>query len=224
MTEAKTYLNEEDFRKGTLETVVPSLKALDREMGADAWIVTFAPIRIIAAGGFLSVSYLKNRDSTGDIDYLLDPEVSDNDDLQSSLHQTIRTVARKMDYNHKWINEDMAIFVTKRSRETLFEQAAKQGITLFRGNNLEILAAPLEWALERKLRRIHAADRGRKTECDVVDALALLRELRVRNAGPLDEEEVRKMNVNGFDVLPGCETMQRVRREYRFMYNEEIFS
>lgn len=80
------------------------------------------------------------------------------------------------------------------------------------------LAAPLEWALERKLRRIHAADRGRKAEYDMVDAIALLKELRVRNKGPLDEESIRTMNMNGFDVLPDHETMRRVAREYRHKY------
>lgn len=52
----------------------------------------------------------------------------------------------------------------------------------------------------------------------MVDAIALLKELRVRNKGPLDEESIRTMNMNGFDVLPDHETMRRVAREYRHKY------
>lgn len=117
----------------------------------------------------------------------------------------------------------MAIFVTKKTRETLFEQAEKQGITLFKGENLEILAAPIEWALERKLRRIHAANRDRKTEQDIADAIALLKHLRAQNNGPLDPDSIVAMNINGFDVIPDYGTMQRVADSYRRKYNEEIF-
>ncbi|RAK77238.1 uncharacterized protein BO72DRAFT_107781 [Aspergillus fijiensis CBS 313.89] len=199
------------------------LTALDREVGSDEFIVAFAPIRPIAAGGFLAVTYLRSRESTGDIDYLRDLEFAGDQHIQVPLQKAIRSVARQKGFTNKWINEDMAIFVTKKARQTLFEEAEKQNIVLFSGENLEVLAAPLEWALERKLRRIHAADRGRKAECDMEDALALLKALKLRNKGPLDQESVRRMNMNGFDVLPSYETMQRVSREYQQKYNEDIF-
>ena len=37
-------------------------------MGENPWLIAFAPIRLITAGGFVAVSYLKNRESTGDLD------------------------------------------------------------------------------------------------------------------------------------------------------------
>jgi hypothetical protein len=192
-------------------------------MSSNDWINAFAPIRIISAGGFLAVTYLKNRQSTGDIDYLIDPEFAEDKDIKGPLQTAINAVAHQLKYEDKWINEDMAIFVTKKTRQTLFKQAEKQGIMLFKGKSLEILAAPLEWALERKIRRIYAAERGRKIENDLTDAVALLRELRARNRGPLDGKYIQRLNMNGFDVLPDHETMQRVAREYRLKYNEDIF-
>jgi hypothetical protein len=33
------------------------------------------PIRLIAVGGFIAVTYLRNRDITGDINYILDPTI-----------------------------------------------------------------------------------------------------------------------------------------------------
>lgn len=204
-----------------------NLKALRHsinEMGRNVWLAAFAPIRLITAGGFLAVSYLKNRDSTGDLDYLLDPEFAGDANIQHALHDAIRSVAYRLKYNDEWINEAMAIFVTKKTRETLFEQAEKQGITLFKGENLEILAAPIEWALERKLRRIYAANRDRKAELDMADTISLLKHLRVRNNGPLNSESIRTMNMNGFDVSPDHRIMQRVADAYRRKYNEEIFT
>ncbi|PYI28869.1 hypothetical protein BP00DRAFT_427980 [Aspergillus indologenus CBS 114.80] len=211
----KRYLDEKDFREG--------LAALDKELGANDFIVAFAPIRIIAAGGFLAVSYLRNRESTGDIDFLMEPEFAEDKDIQLPLQEAIRAVAVRHSFNLEWINEDMAVFVTRNTRQALFAQAEKQNITLFKGENLEVLAAPLEWALERKLRRIQSGRRDHKGDFDMLDALALLRELRVRNRGPLDEESIRTMNMNGFDVLPTHETMQRIGREYRAKYGEDVF-
>ncbi|KAJ5091892.1 hypothetical protein NUU61_006762 [Penicillium alfredii] len=215
MSAQKKYLNAKDFEDG--------LAALDTAMGQDVWLAAFAPIRIITAGGFLAVSYLKNRDSTGDIDYLIDPEFVGDKEVQDALHKAILSVARQLQYNNEWINEAMAIFVTKTARQQLFQEAEKQGIVLFKGENLEVLAAPIEWALERKLRRIHAADRDRKAELDMVDAVAFLKHLREQNNGPLDLESIRTMNVNRFDLLPDHRTMQQVADAYRQEHNEEIF-
>ncbi|KAJ5195219.1 uncharacterized protein N7498_008657 [Penicillium cinerascens] len=215
MTERKEYLNGKDFQEG--------LKALDAEMGRNPWLIAFAPIRIITAGGFLAVSYLKSRESTGDIDYLIDPEFAGDNEIKTALRTAVSSVASQLRYNEQWINEDIAIFVTGNARKRLFAEAERQGIILFKGENLEILAAPLEWALERKLRRIHAADRDRKAEYDMTDALALLKYLRERNRGPLDGESIRTMNINGFDVIPDRSTMELVAHAYRRQYNEDVF-
>jgi hypothetical protein len=237
MSEEKKYLNAKDFEEGRLfrasltspgrlkdANYTPTgLAALDDEMGRSMWLAAFAPIRLITAGGFLAVSYLKNRDSTGDIDYLIDPEFVGDKEIQNALKDAVRSVAEQLHYNYEWINEAMAIFVTKETRRTLFEQADKQGITLFKGENLEILAAPIEWVLERKLRRIHAVNRGRKAELDMADAIAILKHLRAKKNGPLDSESIRTMNANKFDVIPDHWTMQQVADAYRREYNEEIF-
>ncbi|KAJ5106149.1 hypothetical protein N7456_002824 [Penicillium angulare] len=215
MSAPKEYLNAKDFEDG--------LAVLDDEMGKNPWLIAFAPIRLISAGGFIAVSYLKNRDSTGDLDYLIDPEFAGDKDIEGALKGVIISVADQLRYNRKWVNGEMGIFVTKKTRQVLFEQAIKQGITLFKGQNLEVLAAPVEWALERKLRRIYAADRDRKVEGDIADATALLKYLKERNDGPLDLEEIRTMNTNGFDVIPDHTTMQRVADAYRRNYNEDIF-
>lgn len=192
-------------------------------MGRSEWLVAFAPIRILTAGGFLAVSYFKCRDSTGDLDYLIEPEFVGDKDIQGALDTAIRNVSLRLEFNRDWINQAVAIFVTKKTRQTLFEQAEKQGITLFKGQNLEVLAAPIEWALERKLRRIHATNRDRKAELDMVDAITFLKHLRERNNGPLNLELVRTMNMNQFDVIPDHKTLKQVADAYLQKYGEEIF-
>lgn len=200
------------------------LLKLDNAMTQDPWLTAFAPSRLVTAGGYIAVSYLKNRDTTGDLDYLIEPEYAGDREIEGALQNAIRTAARQLRFVDGWANNDMGFLVTKKSRQRLFEGAVKQGITLFKGTNLEILAAPIEWALERKLRRIHAADRDRKAETDMADAVALLEHLKTRDNGPLDLEKVRTMNMNGFDVIPDHRTMERVADAYRQKYNEDIFN
>lgn len=133
MSEQKKYLNAKDFEEGRLfrasltspgrlkdANYTPTgLAALDDEMGRNMWLAAFAPIRPITAGGFLAVSYLKNRDSTGDIDYLIDPEFVGDKEIQNALNEAVCSVAERLHYNYEWINEAMAIFVTKETRRTL---------------------------------------------------------------------------------------------------------
>ncbi|KAJ5730756.1 uncharacterized protein N7483_005264 [Penicillium malachiteum] len=153
------------------------------------------------AGGFLAVAYLKNRDSTGDIDYLIDPEFAKDKEIQDALQRAIDAVSDKLNYEEEWINERTTIFV----------------------KTWRFWQPPLEWALERKLRRIYSGDRGRKADLDITDAVALLESLRERSGAPLDMESIRRMNWNGFDVLPDVKTMEMVAAKYRAKYNREIF-
>lgn len=80
------------------------------------------------------------RESSGDLDYMIDPEFAEDQHIQTPLKRAIYSVAVKLHYNDKWASEDIAIFVTKKSSTYfLFEQAEKQGITLFKGENREVL-------------------------------------------------------------------------------------
>ncbi|EEQ30553.1 hypothetical protein McanMca71_000743 [Microsporum canis] len=213
--EGKAFLEKDDFKKG--------LEALDEEMGKNEMVVAFAPIRLIAAGGFLAVMLLQNRTATGDLDYLIEPEWATDIDIQKPLKDAIVKVSRDLDYNIEWANEDLSLFVTMDARDYLFSKAKEQNIVLFKGAYLIVLAAPIEWALERKIRRIHAADRGRKTKFDLSDCLAMLRYLRGQQNGPLDREHIRTLNVNNFDIMPDEKTMDIIATAYREKFDEEIF-
>ncbi|KAJ5181357.1 hypothetical protein N7491_000909 [Penicillium cf. griseofulvum] len=177
----------------------------------------------MSVGGFLAVGYLKNRDSTGDVDYLIDPEFAEDKEIKNAFHEAILSVAEELHFLNDWINEAMAILVMKKTQETLFKLSEKQDIMLFKEDNLEILAPPIEWALERKLRRIYAAQRDRKADLDLSDVVAVLKQLRTRNDGPLDLGTIRTMDMNGFDVILDHRTTNQVADAYRHKYNEDFF-
>lgn len=79
------------------------------------------------------MAYLRNRESTGDIDYLIDPSLAGDKEIQGALHEAVHSVAHKLEFNRGWFNDAMAIFVTQKTQQTLFEQAERQGIILFKG-------------------------------------------------------------------------------------------
>lgn len=201
----------------------PGLELLDTKLAAVPVVVAFAPIKVIAAGGFFAVAHLKNRQTTKDLDYLLEPDWAGDDDIKRSLRKAIVQVADELGYPQNWANEDVALFVTKQARHLLMELALKQNIVLWSGNHITVLSAPVEWALERKLRRIYAADRGRKAELDLSDALAMLKLLKNTKGGKLDMEYYRTLNINGFDVVPNIETMKRISAAYKAKYEEDVF-
>ncbi|KAL2821751.1 hypothetical protein BDW59DRAFT_149978 [Aspergillus cavernicola] len=201
-----------------------ALQALDEELGKFEFIVAFAPIKLITAGGFLAVNYLKNRETTKDLNYLLDPEWATDDDIKKPLEKAISRVSERLQISEKWATEDMALYVTKETRIHLFRKAQKQNIILFRGDHLIIHAAPIKWAMKRKIRRMFAPGRDRNVDLDMSDVLAMLKFSRDRKGGPLNREHLRTQSVNSFDVVPDTSGMEQIAAAYREKYKDEIFA
>ncbi|KAL4929250.1 uncharacterized protein BDV17DRAFT_262187 [Aspergillus undulatus] len=201
-----------------------ALQALDEELGRFDFIVAFAPIKLITAGGFLAVNYLKNRETTKDLNYLLDPEWATDEDIKAPLEQAILRVSQRFTFRENWANENMASYVTKETRIHLFRKALKQNIILFRGDNVIIYAAPIKWALKRKIRWMFTPGQDRKVEIDMSDLLAMLKYMRDRKGGPLNQEHLRTQSLNSFDVVPDSSGMEQIAAAYREKYKDEIFA
>ncbi|KAL4915781.1 hypothetical protein BDW62DRAFT_120375 [Aspergillus aurantiobrunneus] len=201
-----------------------ALQALDEELGKFDFIVAFAPIKLITAGGFLAVNYLKNRKTTKDLNYLLDPEWATDEDIKGPLEQAILRVSQRLRISERWANENMAYYVTKETRIHLFRKALKQNITLFKGDNIIILAAPIKWALKRKIRWMFTPGQNRQVEIDMSDLLAMLKYSRDRKGGPLNREHLCTQSLSSFDVVPDASGMEQIAAAYREKYREEIFA
>lgn len=192
-------------------------------MGQDDWLIAFAPITLISTGGFLATNFFHNRESTGDIDYLLEPQWAHDNDIKKPLRKAMTRAARHLGFIDDWLNDEVAFFVPDNHRELLFEKAEEQNIVLWEGANLRVLAVPLEWALERKLRRIHNSRRHIKRGSDISDVVAMLKHLRTKADGPLNRENVRTMSICSFEMPPDKHTMNEIAAAYRNKYNEEAF-
>lgn len=200
-----------------------ALRRLDHEMSKNDFLAAFAPINVVTVGGFLAVTYFKNREATGDLDYMIEPQWAQDDEIKSPLQEAINAVAELEKFEFDWMNDGLEIWATPTACKAIFAQAYAQNIILFDGQSIKIWAGPLEWALERKLRRIAFSERGEK-KVDMDDALALLKHFRTAKGGPLDMEHFRRLNMNGFDLVPEPRHMEKVAAKYRDMYKEDLFS
>jgi hypothetical protein len=154
---------------------------------------------------------------------LIDPQWARDEEITSPLKAAINTTATKEQFEADWMNNGLEIWASAEACESIFKQAYEQNILLFDGQSLKVWAAPFEWALERKIRRVAYSDRGGK-DVDMSDAVAIFRYFRESNKGPLDMEYFRNLNMNGFDLVPDIDQMKKIAATYRDIYEQELFS
>lgn len=173
-----------------LLTKSSALTALDEEIGNSKNLRKAIPINLLSAGGFVAVSYLRNRHATQDIDYIIDPSIENLGKIKEKLQKAILTVARKHKINHEWINAHMELFAVGGTKAQLFRESIDQKVVLWRGKNLVIYAVKWEWSLARKLKRIGSERR----DIDISDAVEILKIMVDENDGPLTRDRMKAWN------------------------------
>lgn len=180
-----------------------------------------APLRLISVGGALAVRVCHSRETSYDIDCMLDPNVAGAAEYMQEFEAAIAQVAERRGYSPDWLNRQVEMFVARDRRMDLFLESVQQGITIYDGRNLVIYAGHLGWALERKIRRVaHARDRRRSKRIDIADAAALVRLMRRPGDPPISFRYIRGLNLNGFDVPPTDEAIREVADYYVEAYGE----
>jgi hypothetical protein len=197
--------------------MIVALDVLDNEISKSEYLSAISPVRCISIGGFLAVKYLKNRQITTDIDYLLDPHLLGDEEAVQELTEAVSRASVRLDLDLEWFNSELLIFAHTTKRATLFYESIQQNIVLYDGPNLTIYAGKLTWALERKIRRIQNAFATRNRDIDVDDAVSIIHYLK-QSGHPLSFEYIQTLNLNGFDVAPATETLRFVAEAYRKKY------
>jgi hypothetical protein len=193
---------------------------LDEGIGHSDLLLAVAPIRFITVGGMLAVTVFGNRAATKDIDFLLDPNVEAVQEYRDEVMRVIRDVAIAGNFNEDWMNDDFQIFVGRAKRPALFMQAVPQGVIGYHGRNLLVYAGRLDFALERKLRRISdPTDRAR--DIDLSDAITLVHWLKGDGGHPLSFEFVRSLDENQIGMPIRREGIDRAAQEYIKVYRTQ---
>ncbi|EJP69918.1 hypothetical protein CRV24_008873 [Beauveria bassiana] len=208
----------------TSEEMRQGLDALDEEIGKSELLMSVAPIRLITVGGSLAVLLCGNRTSSTDIDCILDPQVAEDSDYAEEWSKVVATAADAVHLEDDWLNDQLGIFVRRDKRKMLFLESVQQDIAIYEGKNVVIYAGRLDWALERKIRRVaYATERRQVKNVDTTDAAAIIKLMvsRVDYPTPLSFEFIRGLNYNGFDVAPTDEAIREVARYYKETYGDD---
>lgn len=186
--------------------------------------MSVAPIRLISVGGSLAVLLCGNRNSSSDIDCILDPQVAEDAEYAAEWSRAVTDAAQCVQLADGWLNQQLAVFVRRDRRRALFLESIQQDIVLFAGENLVVFAGRLDWALERKIRRVaHATDRRRDKNVDAPDAAAIIKLMTSRDdyETPLSLEFLRGLNYNGFDVAPTEDAIMEIAEYYKEKYGDD---
>ena len=172
------------------------------------------PIVTYALGGFVSVTYIHNRPTTHDIDFILAP-TANHDKILEKLRAAISRVANRHNLAEDWMNNSAEGYAYQHLKNDLFGRAVNQNVVLFSGRNLIIYAAPWDWALARKLQILSSLPRpGQK---DLSDAVAYLYRLNRQRGTLLTKAEAR--NFNQYTLSPISETaITNLGQAYRDTY------
>ncbi|KAM5432300.1 hypothetical protein McanCB56680_006530 [Microsporum canis] len=182
MSAPKKTFTKEDFQQ--------ALIYLDEEIGKSKNLRKAAPIKLVAVGGFVAVTYFENRTTTEDLDYMVDPSLKNLEKIREKLVRAISNVAEKQGYDDDWVNDRVQQFAFGDFALPLFQDSVAQNVVLWEGKNLQVYAVKWEWSLARKVKRIGSSDR----DTDVSDAVALLRKVVEENGGPISRERAKNWN------------------------------
>jgi hypothetical protein len=167
--------------------VSTALTELDIELGKLQLPASVIPIRLISFGGYPAVKYFGNRESTFDVDYVLDPELENMNQIKQAIKTAIFAIAEARDCQPTWMNDNCKVFTGGPQRRlAIFNATLKQDVVLWNSEHLVIYAGEWQWALRLKLRRI--VESGRQKDLD--DAVCILKELDTRY-DPLTKDYIR---------------------------------
>lgn len=180
--------------------------------------MSVAPLRFLSLGGMLAVKVFQNRESTRDIDVLIDPNVDAVSEYRQEIFRVFSVVAERGRYDEHWCNDELRLFIGRERRLDLFFESINQGLVVYEGQNLIIWAGVLEFALERKLRRLNDETR-RVRDTDISDSIALVHAMRRDH--PLSVQYVRSLDRNRMGLIVGDRSIAEVANEYIRKYQQQ---
>lgn len=195
------------------------LRALDAAIESSELLMSVAPLRFMTVGGMLAVSLFENRPTTKDIDFLLDPNVDAVAEYRTEVRRVINEVGEMHGFNDDWMNDELKIFIRQSNRLNMFLQSVQQGMVVHEGRNLVVYAGRLDFALERKLRRLNG-DNIRPRDLDLSDAVALVHTLKDPDH-PLSWQYCQSLDDNELGMGVGNLGIKVVADEYERVHGKQ---
>ncbi|KAJ7809123.1 hypothetical protein B0H14DRAFT_2867666 [Mycena olivaceomarginata] len=131
------------------------------------------PLKFISLGGFVSVCYLRCRNTTEDLDFYypgtpsVDGEYEYPDGVEAALESHIKEVGHDLTVEPNWANSGVSLFIEGWADQAdIISRSFDQNVMVYGNNQLQIFAA--SWTLQL-IQKINAIG-SRRQDHDKVDA------------------------------------------------------
>jgi hypothetical protein len=169
------------------------LDKLSQHIAEDSALSTSFPLRIIALGGYISVTFFHSRSSTGDLDFFF-PGIIQSDGtyvipagFDASLEYHIRSAAFNIGLLPEWANNAVSNFIEGHPQENeIIDGSISQGVILYASPQLKIYAAKWSFQLVQKL----VAIKYRNIPYDKTDAAYIAQLIRQERQRPPRKSEL----------------------------------
>ncbi|KAF8682539.1 hypothetical protein RHS04_02678 [Rhizoctonia solani] len=176
------------------------------------------PVTIVVAGGAVSTLLFRNRKATKDVDFWA-PDRETN----YVVSEAGREVARRLDYDPFWLNNNMSVFIdTQHTHVGFYERALAQNVRLYESAEIMVYAADWRYQLVQKLIRVEMMLKGPVREAQLSDVVYLTR-IIIETEG---RNEMRKNSVrNWYRYTKGIkdETFEEVNDTYHVLFGASVF-
>ncbi|EUC67362.1 DUF2204 family protein [Rhizoctonia solani AG-3 Rhs1AP] len=176
------------------------------------------PLRIVVAGGAVSTLLFRNRKATKDVDFWA-PDRETN----IVVSEAGREVARRLDYDPFWLNNNMSVFIdTQHTHVGFYERALSQNVTLYESDQIMVYAADWRYQLVQKIVRIETMPKGPVRGAQLSDVVYLAKAIMDREG----RREMWRNYVRGWyrytkDIKD--ETFEEVNHAYHVLFGTIVF-
>lgn len=130
---------------------------------------------------------------------------------------------RDLSFGNRWINGSVTLFLTQSACNSLFNDAEKQNIILWPGENLRVLASITGMELEAEaLVCLHQASSSEGNSL-ILKMSVILNALIDQNKGPLERDTIQRLNRNRFNVVIRDRVLSRVAKAHQERYGDNPF-
>ncbi|KAI5308270.1 hypothetical protein KEM55_006137 [Ascosphaera atra] len=158
---------------------IKGLHLLDEQVMHSKNLRSVLPIRLIALGGYISVTSLGNRESASAFTYSLDPEIGPHEKIQEKFKNAVDVVADKACYDESWMTDEPVQPTSAWPSRKVWEESMQQDTLIWCGHHLSIYAPSWEWLLDERMKMMAIASPHFRYE-DMADAVDILRRISLK--------------------------------------------
>ncbi|THY66220.1 hypothetical protein D6C97_01894 [Aureobasidium pullulans] len=203
-----------------------AIRWLSEEIANSPVLAPFRPLELVACGGFVAVTCLRNRSESHDLDYFLNKRTFGRqyDAVKTEMKRLIRKIADNLHFVPDWANDEITTFLSLLNNpEALFIESKQQGDVLHSDNNLVIYAAKWEWVLARKLKRLQRINRAQSPD-DWLDCISIATLLYIKNGrSKLSPRILQRYDDTNRELSVLPETVKELTRRARESTNVSLF-